>query len=387
MTTPARGFETAEFRDRLVRAQTAMAETGIDILLLTTEPEIRYFTGFLTQFWQSPTRPWFLLVPQAGNPVATIPEIGRSCMEKTWIRDIRGWNSPNPGDEGISLLSEAILELADRTACLGIMKGAESHLRMPLADYEKLLTSLKGCKILDASPLIRKLRSIKSAAETEKIRHVCQAASRAFEKLPERITPGMTQRDTFQAFKHVLLDEGVDDVSYLVGGAGQGGYNDIISPASERELAKGDVLILDTGCVWDGYFCDFDRNYSIGKPSGAVTNAHRIIWDATQAALELARPGITCKELFYCMNNATGGTQGSVGRLGHGLGMQLTEHPSLAAFDETVLEEGMVLTLEPGYEFAPGKMLVHEENIVVRGNHAELLTIRTPKELPVIGGF
>ena len=86
------------------------------------------------------------------------------------------------------------------------------------------------------------------------------------------------------------------------------------------------------------------------------------------------------------MNQAMGlgDDAGSVGRLGHGLGMQLTEHPSHAAFDKTVLQEGMVLTLEPGYEFAPGKMMVHEENIVVRADGAELLSTRVSREIVTI---
>ena len=82
-----------------------------------------------------------------------------------------------------------------------------------------------------------------------------------------------------------------------------------------------------------------------------------------------------------------GGGEGSVGRLGHGLGMQLTEHPSHAAFDETVLEEGMVLTLEPGFEFAPGKMMVHEENLVIRKDGPEMLSIRANRDIPIIDGF
>jgi Xaa-Pro aminopeptidase len=80
-----------------------------------------------------------------------------------------------------------------------------------------------------------------------------------------------------------------------------------------------------------------------------------------------------------------GGALGNdVGRLGHGLGMQLTEWPSNTAWDTTELRPGMVLTLEPGMTFAEGKVMVHEENIVVREDGAELLTRRAAAELPVI---
>jgi Xaa-Pro aminopeptidase len=77
--------------------------------------------------------------------------------------------------------------------------------------------------------------------------------------------------------------------------------------------------------------------------------------------------------------------EGNVGRMGHGLGMRLTEWPSLMPGDGTVLEPGMVITLEPGFAFAPGRMLVHEEDIVIRERGAELLTPRAPRDLPVIG--
>ena len=383
---PERGFRVAEFEARLSKAQVLMAKQNLAAMVLTTEPEVRYFSGFLTQFWQSPTRPWFMVVPSSGKPIAVIPEIGRACMANTWIEDIRTWDAPNPQDEGVTLLAETLKEVAGKQGIIGIMKGAESHLRMPLDDYEKLLSSLPHNPIEDCNELIRSLRVIKSEAEIDKIRYAAQAASRAFLRVPEIVSTGMSDREVFQAFKHECLNQGVDDVSYLVGGSGQGGYGDIISPPSTRKLQSGDVLILDTGCIWDGYFCDFDRNYSIGTPSKEAAEAHRIIWDSTQAALEICKPGTTCAELFKTMNKAMGlgDDAGSVGRLGHGLGMQLTEHPSHAAFDQTVLQEGMVLTLEPGYEFAPGKMMVHEENIVVRNAEPELLSDRANREIVII---
>jgi Xaa-Pro aminopeptidase len=81
-----------------------------------------------------------------------------------------------------------------------------------------------------------------------------------------------------------------------------------------------------------------------------------------------------------------GGSAGNnVGRLGHGLGLQLTEWPSNRPGDDTPLVPGMVLTIEPGMEFAPGRMMVHEENIVITEDSCELLTRRAPPEMPVIG--
>ncbi len=386
MIEPTRGFPDQEFEARLLKAQTQMQTEGLSAILLTTEPEVRYFSGFLSQFWQSPTRPWFLVIPLSGKPIAVIPEIGRACMSNTWIKDIRTWDAPNPEDDGVSLLIETLLEIAGIKGTVGIMKGAESHLRMPLADYERILSALPDIKIQDCNDLVRGLRVIKSELEVDKIRYAAQAASRAFIRVPDFVSIGMSDREVFQAMKHELLNEGVDDVSYLVGGSGQHGYGDIISPPSQRKIEAGDVVILDTGCIWDGYFCDFDRNYAICKPSDKVADAHRIIWDATEVALEICKPGTTCAELFQTMNKAMGlgDDAGSVGRLGHGLGMQLTEHPSHAAFDQTALQEGMVLTLEPGYEFSPGKIMVHEENIVVRPAGAELLSTRVSREIVVI---
>ena len=100
MTPPRRDFPVAEFERRLERSQRLMRQAGLGALLLTTEPELRWFTGFLTQFWQSPTRPWFLVVPAQGKPVAVIPGIGAECMRRTWIEDIRTWPSPDPADDG-----------------------------------------------------------------------------------------------------------------------------------------------------------------------------------------------------------------------------------------------------------------------------------------------
>ncbi|MDO7721175.1 Xaa-Pro peptidase family protein [Planktomarina temperata] len=366
------GFETTEFKARLTGAQSRMNAADLDAILLTTEPDIRYFTGYLTRFWESPCRPWFLVLPRSGDPIAVIPSIGAALMARTWITDIRTWRAPDLEDDGISLLAETLRDLGPR---IGTPSGLQSHLRMPLGDFARLNAALPQPISADAD-ILRSLRLVKSEAEIEKIKTACQIATRAFERVPEIARIGQPLAPVFRDFQRLCLDEGADWVPYLAGAAAPVGYGDVISPADDRPLEAGDVLMLDTGLVHDGYFCDFDRNFSVGSPSPDVAAGHSRLIEATYAAFEAARPGATAAELFHVMDKiVTGGAGGSeAGRYGHGLGMNLTEWPSLIPTDHTPLVEGMVLTLEPGIELAPGRALVHEENIVIRENGAEWLS-------------
>ncbi len=385
---PQRGFPQSAFERRLAAVQKLMAAEALHAILLTTEPEVRYFSGFQTLFWQSPTRPWFLLLPRTGEPVAVIPEIGEALMRQTWVKDIRTWSAPAPADDGISLLTELLAPYAESGRAIGLLKGHETRLRMPLGDYERLLAGLPGLEVRDATYLVRSLRMVKSEAEIEKVAHICAIASQSFERMGQLVHCGQPLVAAFKAFKIDCLNNGADDVPYLVGGADQGGYIDVISPPSTRPLAAGDIVMMDTGALFDGYFCDFDRNYAIAAADDASKRAYEVAYRATEAGLAAARPGVTCAELFRSMHAViaeAGGGSGDVGRMGHGLGMQLTEWPSHAAFDGTPLRENMVITLEPSLGYGDGRIMVHEENIVVQEGPPRLLTNRAPSELPVIG--
>lgn len=282
-------------------------------LLLLTEPEVRYFSGFHTLFWQSPTRPWFLFLPASGKPIAVIPpEIGGAdLMRRTWVEDIRTWSAPPaPEDDGISLLTELLVPYATRKARIGVMKGGhETSLRMPLGgDYERLMAGLPGgLDVADCTGLVRALRMVKSEAEIEKLTHICAIGSHTFARVPEFAQEGgLPFEDLFRAFRREALAQGgADDVPYLVGGADQGGYHDVISPPTPpRPLQRGDIVMLDTGATWDGYFCDFDRNWAVGQADDAARRAYDVLWRATEAGLAAARPpgGASCRDLFEAMH-------------------------------------------------------------------------------------
>lgn len=381
-----RGFEAADHRRRAAALQRGMAEAGLDALLLTTEADVRYVTGFLTRFWESPTRPWFVVLPVAGEPVAVIPRIGAALMVETWVQDIRSWDSPDPADDGVTLLASTLGDLVPARGRVGLLMGPETQLRMPLLDFARVEAAIRPRTFADATAVVRWVREVKSAAEIAKIRAARGVAGRAFARFPEIVREGRPLDAVFRAFQILCLEEGADVVPYLARGAGPDGYADVISPATSRPLARGDVLMLDSGLIRDGYWCDFDRNVAIGAAADAMRRAHATLHAAAEAGLAAARPGVTAAQMHGVMQRAikdSGGVAAG-GRMGHGLGLQLTEWPSFVPNDRTVLREGMVLTLEPAVATGPGWLMVHEENFVIQADGAELLSTRKPAELPVL---
>ena len=99
-----------------------------------------------------------------------------------------------------------------------------------------------------------------------------------------------------------LISRGADSIPFLPVISGVGGVSQIIYEPSNRILKSGDILFVDTGSTYDGYFCDFDRNYSIGKVSDIVNDVYEILWIATQSAIDIAKPGITLSDLWQILS-------------------------------------------------------------------------------------
>ena len=372
-------FPRAEYEARLEAANRAMHINNLDAILLASEAEVRYFTGFRTQFWQSPTRPWFVILRRDQTPLAIIPEIGAELMARSDIAEIEAWPAPRPHDDGLSLLKDRLANCQR----LGVLMGHETTFRMPLNDVFELRAALPA-EWIDATDIIRDLRMVKSKREIAYIRQICGIASQGFARVPEIANAGQSLSSVFREFKRMLLELGADDVPYLVGGVDHPSYDDVISPPDDRPLSNGQILMLDTGATLNGYFCDFDRNYAVGTPTASAQRAYTKLYDATDAAMEIARPGVRACDLFAAMAKSMDTQNSDVGRFGHGLGMQLTEWPSLAAWDETIIRENMVLTLEPSIDVEGGGIMVTEENILITDASPILLSTRAPKELPVL---
>ena len=380
-------FDYNEFDNRVKKAKLLMENNDLDIIVITSQHNFRYFTGLDSHFWESPTRPWFLLLSQKNPPIAVIPSIGKTSIQKTWIKNIKTWESPNPNDEGLSLLKDTIISIKSGKSLVGFEMGLESHLRMPINDFNNLKKSLPKHKFVDASPIIWKLRMIKSNNEISKMKEIISLASDVFDELPKLIKIGQSEIEICKIVKKRMFDLGADHIAYMSCASGQGGYNQIICNPTNKKVSDGDILVIDSGATLDGYFCDFDRNFGFGKISDSSNLAYEIIWEAAAEGMNKAKPGNTCADVCNAMLkilNKNMPKNNDIGRMGHGIGLQLTEPPSIMIKDETILEENMVMAIEPCLEYAPGTMIVQEENILITKNGFERLTTRTPKNIPII---
>ncbi|MFN0042649.1 MAG: M24 family metallopeptidase [Alphaproteobacteria bacterium] len=391
-TTPRRAppkFSRAEYETRIERARAAMTEAKLDAIMVTSQPNLPYFAGAeLPIAWESPTRPWHLVVPRNGEPVAVIPYSGeREWRETSWIADLRMWRSPNPANEGLDILAKTFGEIRRVHGRIGCELGPESRLIMAPGDLMRLKDMMRPIEMVDCALLVTRLRFVKSKAEIAHQRHICQIVSDAFADLPKLFKPGITDADLVRRLQADILMRGADKTPYMVIGSGKGGYDSTSMGPIGRKLVKGDVFQIDTGSRWGFYFSDFCRNYAVGKPSDEARRAYDTLWRATEAGIKAARPGNTSADLFRAQATViqdSGYAVNDIGRMGHGLGRNLTEPPSNKLDDNTVLVENATMTIEPSLAFGRGRTMVHEENLIVTPAGGKLLTTRAPREMWVL---
>ncbi|MGH6954559.1 MAG: aminopeptidase P family N-terminal domain-containing protein, partial [Alphaproteobacteria bacterium] len=181
------GFTRAEFENRVERARALMTEHRLDGIMVTSEPNLEYLSGFMSQFpWASPSRPWYFVLPREGDAVGVIPEVGETnWLATSWCKKLVTWPSPTPENEGIDLVAKAIGGIKRAYGRFGVELGAESRLGMAPGDLMRVADAIRPFELADCVPVTRELRFIKSKAEIAHIRHVCQLACDAFDNLPK----------------------------------------------------------------------------------------------------------------------------------------------------------------------------------------------------------
>ena len=378
-------FPRAEYEVRWRRARELMGRAGLDALLVTSEANYRYLSGHHSAFWLSKARPMMLLLPREPPPILflTTNQLPQAAFMSP-VQDIRSWDGFMA--EAIPVLADAIREAGLGRGRIGAELGFKQRLGIPVTEFQRLQALLHEAAFVDAAEVLWRLRRVKSPAEVGCLREAARITGEAYQAMFDTVRPGMTEREAHRTFLVELFRRGAERPGYIPITSGAGHYHRRTGGPTDRRLEPGDRLWLDGGCSFQGYWADFSRTVAVGRCTAAQAAAYREVRAVTHGCLEEARPGRPIAALALRAQREferRGFPWGAVSRVGHGIGLDLTEPPSIRADVDEPLQPGMVLTIEPTVVADHGLYQLEEIYAVTEAGH-ELLTAPAPPELRVV---
>lgn len=387
-------YSTQEIKRRRERIQALMRKENLDALLITNVENFIYFIGVPGAFGLhgSNSRPGIVVLPSEGEPICVV-----SAYEVPRIRTV-----VKPGNIkeftstlGLSneLLVTALREAGLKKRRVGIEGGLAQRIGMPYMEYVRLLNSFPDVGFIDAAQLIWKMRMIKSDEEISYMKKAAEITGKARQRCFDQIVPGMTYREVATLLTKLMIEAGADNASFII--ISSFPQEDMLSNPvryinlfPDIPIKKGEALNIDAGASVYVYTIDYNRWATIGRASQKLIKYHKIGTQVAEKMADAIKPGATCSDIFQVAQKELkhfGAYPQALktGRMGHSMGMLFTEPPSITADDYTVLEPGLVLSMEP---FAYGERIafVWEDVWVVREDGPELLTKET-HELREIG--
>ncbi len=384
-------FTEAEIRQRWERARHLMRREGINALLITGEFNYRYLTGHWSGRASFRSRPMFLLLPRNGEPCLVITSVEVDQARTTaWVPDIRYIVAPRGSNDymgpAVDLVIRALGEQGLDRGRIGCELGVQQRIGMPVEEFQRLMATLGKASFVDASALLWELRTVKSDAEIGYVRRSAAVTSGAYRRCLRAVRPGMTERDLFRSLAIAMLEQGADSPGYIPVNA------DIRLPvpagATGRRISAGAVVHVDAGCIIRGYWSDFSRAVAVGEVPTLYRRGYAILRTVMHDCIATLRPGIPLRSIpayFQTALEKEGYWERGVGRMGHGIGLEQPEPPSLDFANDGTTTCGMVLCIEPRLVFEDGSRLVLEEEVLITDGGYALLSEPCAPELPVAG--
>jgi Xaa-Pro aminopeptidase len=359
---------------RLREVAAATGAKGLDALLLTPGPDLRYVTGYDAHALERLT---CLVVPADGAPFLIVPrlEVPAALASPAGALDLEivGWDET---DDPYALVSKrlgtvAAVGLADRMWALMVLR---------------LRAALPGARQELASVALRDLRARKSPAEVAALRAAGEAIDRVHAQVPGWLRPGRTERDVAADISEAILAEGHVSVDFAIVASGPNGASPHHT-AADRVLQPGDAVVVDIGGTMpSGYCSDCTRTYAIGSPPAEFATYYQVLKDAQEAACQAVRPGVTAEAVDAAAREpiaAAGYGEFFVHRTGHGIGLETHEDPYIVSGNSEVLEPGHAFSIEPG--IYPGPHGARIEDIVVCTADGYEQLNKVSRELIVVG--
>ena len=360
--------------ERMSRAQAAAAAAGIDAILVTPGPDLRYLTGYDALPLERLT---CLVLPSNADPVLVVPSLERPAAEASPAGasglEIVDWQET---DDAVTLVAKLLSDA--RRVAIDDHMWAEKVLRFRAA--------MPAAEQVLAGSLLRELRIRKSVEEIAALRSAGGKIDRVHARMGEWLRPGRTERDVGRDIADAILTEGHQRVDFIIVAAGPNGASPHHS-MSERVIEADEPVVVDIGGTTpEGYCSDETRTYVVGGPPDEFIEAYDVLHRAQEAAVDQARAGNTAESVDAAARDvltAAGLGDYFVHRTGHGIGLETHEEPYIVAGNTRVLEPGMAFSIEPGF-YLPGRFGARIEDIVVvTDDGVERLNMR-PRALAVL---
>ncbi|MFD3447776.1 Xaa-Pro dipeptidase [Microbacteriaceae bacterium 4G12] len=352
--------------EKLTKLRAAFEEVEIDGLLITSGYNRRYVTNF----------------------TGTAGVVLISKERALFITDFRYVEQAQKQAVGYEIVQHTGLivdEVANQVKALGIQKLGFEQDHLTYSVHKGYNEKIEA-ELVATSGLIEKLRLIKTDSEIKILKEAAQIADAAFTHILSFIRPGISELEVSNELEFFMRKQGAASSSFDIIVAS--GHRSALphGVASEKLIEQGDFVTLDFGAYYKGYCSDITRTIAVGEPSPELKKIYDIVLESQLRGVNGIRTGITGREADALTRDYI--TEKGYGQYfghstGHGIGLEVHEGPSLAFRSDTVLEPGMVVTVEPGI-YVPNLGGVRiEDDVLVTSEGNEVLT-HSPKELIIL---
>ena len=356
-------------RDRLARLREKMAAEELGAFIVLDLLSVRWLSGFAGSNGACVVTPSEEILFTDGRYRI---QAGEECP---------GWELRISGEP---LAAQIGAFLAERGA---VRAGFEPDV-MTCEQLELIRTAAPETVLEGRKGMVSEMRAVKDLEELELIRRAACITDRAYREIIGHLRPGVSERDVAIELAYVLGKAGAERESFpCIVASGPRSALPHARP-TERPLRMGEPVLLDFGGAAEGYAADITRTVFLGEPGAELARVYGVVLTAQEAALEAIRPGVSGRDVDGVARRVI--TEAGYGDcfghgLGHMLGLDVHDGPALSPRSSVVLQEGMVVTVEPGiYLDGVGGVRI-EDDVVVTADGCEVLTA-SPKDLLVLEG-
>lgn len=373
-----------ELDERLSRLRTELAKAGIEALVVTERNNFEYLTGYRTMTWSYNARPVQALITP--NDVVVI---GSTIEQRNVAASSHRFQSRfyhGYAEQGARATIEAVAAaVRSGKARIAIDYGQDMLGRGSLTLVDGIRSL--GFALVNAEAVLWRVRMIKSRYEVELKRISLAIVDDAFDAVVAQALPGMSEAEFARQLQARIALNGAerqDPISALF----MSGEFDYSRPSGSRLLSEGDYVWTDFRSCYGGYSADRNRIARVGEPSERERQLYGTVRGLTIELAKSIRPGETCADVHARFTRLWADTglpsvYGAVSRIGHGGGREVTEPPSISRDDDTVIQPGMVLHLEPKLEDGGG-VFQFEECVFIRDDGPEFVGALSPEAMPII---